>query len=103
MAGLKSKNWMSQFLDRFVRDEGIDVTGFVRAIELHFDISIAQADWESLQTLGDLCDQLLAKLPPKSRNPESIWLAVRKIASQDFGVDESEFTKQTRFVDDLNC
>ena len=84
--------------------DGIDTTEYVEAIEGHFNIHIEIPVLESLETLGDLCDEI-ARLTNTATDEERarIWIAERRITGEEMGLDQSELQKETRFVEDLCC
>jgi hypothetical protein len=55
--------------------------------------------------LGDLFAYICRAREIQGRSMESelVWSTLRKITSEELGVDESELTPQIRFVEDLNC
>ncbi|MBC7783613.1 MAG: hypothetical protein H7144_07215 [Burkholderiales bacterium] len=93
-------------LRRFVSfDEGLDVTEYVAEIERHFSIRLAPAEIESTFTLRDMTDLIVRKLQEIGRADlnDDVWPNLRRITSDQFGVDARELNLDVRYVEDLNC
>ena len=86
-------------------DEGLDVSDYIVHLERHFCIWIAPAEVEAVQTLGDMTDLISRKLAEAGATiaDEAVWVAVRRISSEELGVDASELHRGIRFVEDLCC
>jgi hypothetical protein len=93
-------------LRRFVSfDEGLDVTEYVAEIERHFSVRLSPADIESTYTLRDMTDLIVRKLRENGRadTNDDVWPGLRRITSDQFGVDARELNPHVRSVEDLNC
>ena len=91
---------------RFVSfDEGLDVTGYVAEIERHFCVRLAPVEVESTYTLRDMTDLIVRKLRENGRadTSDEVWPDLRRITSEEFGVDADELNPDIRYVEDLNC
>ena len=98
--------WLSAGMDvLFGNDDGLDTTEYVERLERHFGIIIRDEDAAEMKTLSDVCDYISRQREASARalTPEQIWKDVRRITSEEFGVDESEMHKGVRFIEDLNC
>jgi hypothetical protein len=96
---------LQEFCARGSEGEGLDPTEYVEHLEREFEIVITPQAVEVLQTLGDLC-QLVATQRAAQERPlgdDRIWQEVRRITSEEFGVDPSELHRGIRYVEDLNC
>jgi len=78
---------------------GLDLADYIKAVEQHYSIIIAKGTAEQVVTLGDLCD-CVANLSPKS-SAEEIWTWIRQMSSEYFGIDGSELSQDTRFIEYL--
>jgi hypothetical protein len=93
-------------LRRFVSlDEGLDVAGYVAEIERHFRVRLAPAEVESAHTLRDMTDLVVRKTREAGRadTSDEVWPDLRRITSDEFGVDADELHPDIRYVQDLNC
>ena len=85
-------------------DEGLDTTAYIQRIERHFNILLEIPVVQSIKTLGDVCDQIARLRGATTVERESdIWIEVRRITSEEMGVEASELQKGTRFIEDLCC
>ena len=93
-------------LRRFVSsDEGLDVTEYVAAIERQFAVKLAPADIESTNTLRDMTHLVVRKLREGDRadTTDDVWPDLRRITSEQFGVDACKLNPDIRYREDLNC
>jgi hypothetical protein len=96
--------WLSSAGDDFFED-GLDTTGYVRRIEGEFNIDIRDEDAGTLLTLADLC-RYVSRQRQEQGHPladDVIWTSVRRITSDELGVDAAELHAGIRYVEDLNC
>ena len=93
-------------LRRFVSfHEGLDVTAYVAEIERHFCITLAPAEVESTYTLRDMTELIVRRIRENGRadTSDEVWPDLRRITSDEFGVDADELSPDIRYVEDLNC
>lgn len=85
--------------------DGLDTTAYVERIEREFYIRIPDEDGAGIDTLGQLCNFVTSKCGSQALDAADdwIWLTLRRITSDEFGVMESDLHKETRFAEDLMC
>ena len=68
-------------------------------------VRIPDHDAAHLKTLGQLSEYVASqyKLQGQKLSDNHIWIAIRRITSDEFGVAENELHKDIRFVEDLMC
>lgn len=93
--------WLSSFVDA----EGLDTTEYFGHVERAFGVRIGDESAGTLATLGDLCGYVARERGRQGRplSDEAIWDTVRRVTSEEFGVDASELHPGIRYVEDLNC
>jgi hypothetical protein len=93
-------------LRRFVRfDEGCDVTEYVSSLAQYFSVKLSPHEVESIFTLREMADLISRKVceSGRSNSNDGVWAEVRRITSEEFGVDARELNPGIRYVEDLNC
>jgi hypothetical protein len=86
-------------LDDFFGDR-MDTAEYVERLECAFDVRIPGDDAAAMKTLDDLCAWLGKRT---TYDADHIWMQVRRITAEEFGVCETELLPTTRFVEDLGC
>ena len=91
-------------IDRFFAD-GLDTTPFLERVEREFNIRIPDEDATRINMLGQLCEYVVCKVNEERGNgvDDWIWVVIRRMTSDEFGVAENELHKDIRFVEDLMC
>lgn len=78
-------------------------------IEEDFEIEIADEDYESFVTVGDVYEFVIQRLTEKSSlqltelTKKLVWKLVVKIVSKQVSMAENEIHARSRFKEDLSC
>jgi hypothetical protein len=77
----------------------LDMAGFVMQVEREFGIEIPEEDYGPLGTVGALCEYIQKR--STISDPETVWKAVRRIASEEFQVPIDEIKWNSRWIEEL--
>ena len=81
---------------------GLDTVELVMAVEEEFGITISDEEAQDIRTVGDMYQCVLRKVigtQRATRTSEETWAALASVIKTQTGV--SQFTKDSRFVEDL--
>lgn len=95
---------LSSIADRIFQD-GLDTSPYVERLSHEFTVAFHPDELSRLRTLQALTD-LIARSCTQNGIPmdqQDIWNRVRRITSEEFGVDQQELHPDIRFKEDLNC
>ena len=79
---------------------GLDSVELIMAVEEAFGIEIANAEAETIVTVGDLLQIVLHHLPESERS-ETVWPRLREVIIEDTGVKPDLVTLDAEIVRDL--
>ena len=84
---------------------GLDTVELVMAFEDAFEIDIPDAVAETMVSVGDVVDYVVAERLRRGEtaDPLDVFLRVRKITVDRLGADPDRITRSTRFVYDLGA
>ena len=91
---------------RFIAfDEGLDVSDYVTHLERRFAVTLGSDDIEPVHMLGEMADLIGGKMREGGRtsSDDEVWTDVRRITSEEWGIDERELHPGMRYVEDLCC
>ena len=77
----------------------IDMTEFVIEMEQSFGLQIPDRDYESLKTVGLLCDYIAEHVP--QRAPDEIYGTIRKLLNEHFHIPIEDIARDSRWIEDL--
>ena len=77
----------------------LDMTEFVMQVEDTYGFEIPNEDYESLKTVGLLCEYIQKRTSQSDRS--AILETVRKLISQHFNIPADQIKPESRWVEDL--
>jgi acyl carrier protein len=77
----------------------LDMTDFVMQVEETYGFEIPDEDYESLKTVGLLCEYIRKRSPQS--DPTVILETVRNMISEHFLIPADEINPESRWIEDL--
>jgi len=77
----------------------LDMTEFIMQIEETYGFEIPDRDYESLKTVGLLCEYIQKRSPQPE--PDEVLETVRKMISEHFVIPVDEIKPESRWIEDL--
>jgi len=77
---------------------GLDLVEFVMRVEEEFDLDIPDEIRSTLVTPRKVIDHLSSRMPgPRDEIAEKVW----EFLEYETGIDKSNFTEDSRFIEDM--
>jgi hypothetical protein len=80
---------------------GLDGVELIMAVERELDVEITQDDANTLRTVADFYELLLAKIPSAASLEPSIWVRLVRVLSEEQSIPPERILPAARLVADL--